>query len=301
MKHLQVVFDRLRSANLKLKPQKCHFAAKEVTYLGHIISKHGIKADPAKTSAVTTFPVPKDPSEVRSFLGLCNYYRRFVKGYANMAAPLNRLLQKDVPFVWAAVCDQAFLQLKQALTSPPILSYPNFDREFILATDASGSAISYILSQTNENGKEVVIQYGGRALTKAEQKWSITEREGLAVVQGIQFYRVYLANRRFRVHTDHVSLKWLKSIHNATGRLGRWSILLQGYDFEIVHKSGSSHGNAVALSRRQYDSKVFHVSTPHSDSTPVTTEPHSPENIHSVTLSETVEYQIHRQRNGLFN
>ena len=159
LNHLNAVFDRRRRANLKLKPQKCHFAAKEVTYLGHVISKHGIQTDPAKTSVMATFPVPKDPSEVRAFLGICNYYRRFVNGYANIAAPLNRLLQKDVAFVRTADCDNAFLQLKQALVSPPILSYPDFDREFILSTDASGFAISYILSQVNDTGKEVVIQY----------------------------------------------------------------------------------------------------------------------------------------------
>ena len=141
VQHLTTVFDRLRHAKLKLKPQKCHFAAKEVTYLGHVISKHGVKVDSKKTSVVTTYPVPKDPSEVRAFLGICNYYRRFVQGYANIAAPLNRLLQKDVPFVWNAGCDEAFRKLKQALVSPPILGYPNFDREFILATDASGHAI----------------------------------------------------------------------------------------------------------------------------------------------------------------
>ena len=209
LKHLAAVFDRLRCANLKLKPQKCHFAAKEVTYLGHVISKHGIKVNPAKTAVIQTFPLPKDPSEVRSFLGICNYYRRFVQGYATVTAPLNRLLQKDVNFVWNTDCEMAFQRLKQALISPPILRYPDFDKEFILATDASGYAISYILSQSDETGKEVVIQYGGRSLTKAEQKWSITEREGLAVVEGIKFYHVYLANRKFRVYTDHIWLKFI--------------------------------------------------------------------------------------------
>ena len=288
VQHLTTVFDRLRHAKLKLKPQKCHFAAKEVTYLGHVISKHGVKVDSKKTSVVTTYPVPKDPSEVRAFLGICNYYRRFVQGYANIAAPLNRLLQKDVPFVWNAGCDEAFRKLKQALVSPPILGYPNFDREFILATDASGHAISYILSQRDDTGKEIVIQYGGRALTKAEQKWSITEREGLAVVQGIQFYRVYLANRKFRVHTDHVSLQWLRAIHNAGGRLGRWSILLQGYDFDIVHKSGKSHGNADALSRRQYVVNASSVQVTH-DTSPI--QPVA-DDIGETVPGDTLEYQL---------
>lgn len=289
LKHLSAVFDRLRGANLKLKPQKCHFAAKEVTYLGHVISKNGIQVNPAKTAVIQTFPVPKDQSEVRAFLGICNYYRRFVNGYANIAAPLNRLLQRDVQFVWTNDCDLAFQMLKQALISPPILRYPNFDKEFILATDASGYAISYILSQLDETGREVVIQYGGRALTKAEQKWSITEREGLAVVEGIKVYRVYLANRKFTVHTDHVSLQWLRTIHNATGRLGRWSVLLQGYDFDIVHKSGQSHGNADALSRRQYESHSSQVPITEPTQVPLIATPSHA--VHEQSC-ETIEYKL---------
>lgn len=295
--HLNAVFDRFRSANLKLKPQKCHFAAKEVTYLGHVISKQGIKVNPDKTAVIQSFPVPKDQTEVRAFLGICNYYRRFVKGYAFIAGPLNQLLQRNVPFLWTEACDKAFQTLKQALMTPPILSYPNFDKGFILSIDASGYAISYILSQTDEDGREVVIQYGGRALTKAEQKWSITEREGLAVVEGVKFYRVYLAKKTFRVHTDHVSLQWIHNIQDTTGRLGRWSILLQGYDFDVVHKSGKSLGNADALSRRTYDDNPLGPENPVSVTEPVPI--HTPPSHHDKVSSlpegsrpDTIEYKL---------
>lgn len=147
--HLELldnVFTRLRKSNLKLKPSKCCFAAKSVKYLGHVVSKDGIQVDPQKTDAVQTFPVPKSKTDVKSFLGLCNYYRRFVKNFANIAAPLNALLGKDCKFQWSQECEVAFQMLKDCLTSAPVLAYPDMGKSFILSTDASGSAVSYIRS-----------------------------------------------------------------------------------------------------------------------------------------------------------
>ena len=137
LSHLEQIFSRLRQANLKLKPSKCDFVAKEIKYLGHIISKHGVRTNPDKTKAVSTFPVPKTQKDVRSFLGMCNYYRKFVKDYANLASPLNNLLRKETKFSWTDECQQAFDALKQSLLTSPILAYPDLSKKFILTCDAS--------------------------------------------------------------------------------------------------------------------------------------------------------------------
>ena len=252
LQHLADIFDHLRKAGLKLKPSKCNFAVKQVLYLGHVISKEGVSADPEKVRIVQEFPVPNTQRDVRSFLGLANYYRKFVKDFAKIAFPLNRLLAKQVPFQWTNECQDAFERLKQALTSPPILAFPDFDREFILYTDASSTAISYILGQTGEQGKERVISYNGRSLRSSEKNWSISERETLALVEGIKAFRVYLAGRKFIVKTDHYAIQFLNNTRDLSGRLGRWAILLQEYDFEVQYKPGKIHGNADGLSRRPY-------------------------------------------------
>ena len=248
---LRLVFDRFRQANLKLKPSKCHFAQASVNYLGFIVSSKGVLPDPDKLAAVDSFPVPKSVKEVRSFLGLCNYYRRFVEKFASIASPLNRLTRKDVSFVWTPECEEAFVELKRRLCSPPILAYPDFQQPFHLYTDASQSAIGYVLGQVID-GKEVVIAYGGRELNSAETRYSTTEREALAVVDGIKKYQPYLTGQKFFIHTDHGSLSWLMRVKDPTGRLARWALRLQQHDFDIIHRSGASNGNADALSRRPY-------------------------------------------------
>ena len=262
LRHLAEIFDRLISAGLTLKPNKCRFALKEVQYLGHVITKDGVCVDVAKTDAMRSFPVPTTQKEVRSFLGLCNYYRKFVKDYSKIASPLNALLSKDDKFSWTMECQRAFDKLKSALTSPPVLAYPDHNKGFILTADASGTAIGYILGQLDDNNQERVIAYGGRSLNIHERKYNITERECLAIIEGIKSFHVYLAGQRFKVFTDHVALKWLMSIKQATGRLARWAVLLQGYDFEVCHKAGIRNEVADALSRRTYPECTDHTSDP---------------------------------------
>ena len=257
LSRLAAVFDRLREANLKLKPSKCHFARPSVNFLGFVVSSEGILPDPGKLSAVETFPVPSCVKDVRSFLGLCNYYRRFVKDFAKIASPLNRLTRKSVPFVWDPSCKAAFQELKAHLCSPPILEYPDFSQAFHLHTDASQSAIGYVLGQ-HINGCEKVIAYGGRELNLAETRYSTTEREALAVVDGIKRYQPYLSCNKFYVHTDHSSLSWLMKVKDPTGRLARWALQLQQYDFEIIHCPGTQNGAADALSRRSYPPSIEH-------------------------------------------
>ena len=183
---------------------------------------------------------------------MTSYYRKFIKSYAKIANPLNALLKKDTKFKWTPDCENAFQTLKKALASPPILAFPNFDRPFILATDSSDHSMGYVLSQCDENGLEHPIAYSGRTLHGHELKWHITYKEGLALVEAVNHFRPYFANNSFTVYTDNVSVKWLKHIKNCQGRLGRWALTLQGYNFEIVHKASSANGNADGLSRRVY-------------------------------------------------
>lgn len=240
--------------------QNAFFARNSVEYLGHVVSKDGIQPNPDKIRAVTEFPVPKNTKGVRSFLGLANYYRRFIKGFASIAAPLNNLLRKHVRFKWDTNCQQSFDALKQALVTAPILAFPDFTRPFDLYVDASLDGIGMTLGQT-QNGKVVAIAYAGRDLTPAERNYSATEREALAVVAGIKKFQSYLYGRHFNVYTDHNALKWLMSVKDPTGRLARWSLLLQQFDFTIHHRSGKSNGNADALSRRPYSDQSINTLT----------------------------------------
>ena len=215
---LAAVFDRLREADLKLKPSKCHFYCCSVNFLGFVVSSDCIRPDPGKLNTVRTFPVPHSVKDVRSFLGLCNYYRRFVKDFARIASPLNRLTRESVSFVWDLSCEAAFLKLKDCLCSPPILAYPDFSQPFHLHTNASQHALGYILGQYID-GNESVIAYGGRELCLAETRYSTTEREALAVVDGIKHYQPYPSCTKLYVHTDHGSLSWLMKVKDPT----RWA------------------------------------------------------------------------------
>lgn len=245
---LRNVFERLRSAGLKLKPNKCRFAFKSVKYLGHVVSSEGIHADPAKTEVISNYPVPKNVNELNQFLGLTNYYRRFVRDYAKIAAPLHKLRQKNVHFFWNISCQEAFQELKQQLVSPPILAYPSFSDPFVLSTDASDGAIGGILSQVKD-GKEHVIAYYSRQLQKAEREYSTIEKEALAVISLVKEFYPYLYGFHFKLVTDHNPLTALKGVKDYGGRLTRWMLFLMQFDYEMEYKPGRTHNNADALSR----------------------------------------------------
>ena len=245
---LTEVFDRLRQHGLKIQPDKCEFLRKEVGYLGHIISSDGVKPNPDKVQAVKDFPTPKSCKDIKSFLGLAGYYRRFIANFSNITKPLTSLLKKDVPFIWGNSQQKAFDQCKQILTTTPILQYPDFNKEFILTTDASLHAIGAILSQ-GEVGKDLPIAYASRTLNKAESNYSTIERELLAIVWAVKHFRPYLFGRRFKIVTDHKPLTWLFSIKDPGSRLVRWRLKLEEYDYEIMYKAGKINTNADALSR----------------------------------------------------
>ena len=190
------------------------------------MSAAGVQPDPKKISAVKEFPAPRNVKQVRSYLDLCNYYRKFVRNFAKIAEPLNKLTRTNTPFVWDESFQIACDTLKTALTEVPILAYPDFTLRFDLYVDASDEGIGMVLGQRQE-GKERVIAYAGRSLNPAERNYSVTEREGLAVVEGIRHFQSYLYGRQFTIYTDHNALKWLMTLKEPTGRLARWSVLLQ--------------------------------------------------------------------------
>ena len=247
---LEAVFQCLQQAGLKLKPSKCHFARKEVQYLGHIVSAEGIKPNPAKTTAVSTYPVPQNVHELRQFLGLANYYRRFVKNYSQIAEPLHQLTRKTAKgYQWTPSCQKTFVELKHRLTTPPILNYPDFSQEFILHTDASANTLGGVLCQSH-NGQEHVICYWSRQLSKAEQNYSTIEWEALVAVAAIKEFYPYLYGFSFTLITDHNPLTALKGLKDVGGRLAWWMIFLQQFQMKIEYKPGKAHTNADALSRR---------------------------------------------------
>ena len=247
--NIRVVLECLHQAGLKLHPNKCHFGKKQVTFLGHIVSGDGVATDPQKTSKVASWPVPTCQHEVWQFLGLAGYYRKFIKGFATIAKPLHRLTEKNVVFKWTSDCQEAFEELRQQLVSPPILAFPDYQKPFILDTDASNLGIGAVLSQEQDDGQEWVIAYGSRVLSKAERRYCVTRCELLAVVYFLQHFQPYLLERHFTLRSDHGSLTWLRNFKEPEGQLARWLEKLQEYDFTIVHQPGQRHSNADALSR----------------------------------------------------
>ena len=203
--HLERLQQVLGKAGLKLKPVKCFLLQKSVHYLGHILSEKGVQTDPKKTSCVQEWPIPTCIEELRPFLGLATYYRKFVKNFAKIAAPLHRLTEKQKPWAWTEECNRAFSTLKHSLTSAPTLAFPDFNHPFTLDVDASSLSLGAVLSQTI-GGKELVVAYASRMLTKAERHYCATRRELLALVWGSRHFRPYLYGRPFKARTDHNSL-----------------------------------------------------------------------------------------------
>ena len=248
LQRLANVFAALRGAGLKLKPSKCFFAQKEVHYLGHVISTAGVSPDPAKTEVVSSYPIPTDLKQLRQFFGLANYYRRFVPDYFKIAEPLHKLLRKGATYNWNTACHKAFTELKHRLVTPPVLTYPDFKLPFLLYTDASDFALGAVLSQI-QDGKERVVSYWNRQLTKPERGYSTTQREALAAVSAVKEFYPYLYGSSFKLITDHNPLTSLKGLKDIGGRLTRWMLFLQQFNFQFEYKPGKCLDNVDTLSR----------------------------------------------------
>jgi len=245
---LEAVLIRFREAGLKLKPSKCQLFREQVAYLGHVVSSEGIHTDPAKIEAVKEWPTPSTQKQVRSFLGLASYYRRFIEGFADIASPLHRLTEKSAPFEWTSQCARAFERLREALISAPILAYPRPGGQYILDTDASAFAVGGVLSQV-QDGEERVISFGSKALSRPERNYCVTRRELLAIVVFLKKYRHYVGGSRVRVRTDHGSLRWLCNFKNPEGQLARWLEVLSTFDMALEYRPGRRHQNADGMSR----------------------------------------------------
>lgn len=245
---LKLVFDKFREFNLKMQPDKCEFLRREVSYLGHMITDKGVSPNPEKIKAISEFPVPQNAKDIKSFLGLTGYYRRFIDNFSKITKPLTCLLKKDIPFIWSQEQEFSFNFLKEKLITAPILQYPDFTQPFVVTTDASNYAVGAILSQ-GEIGNDKPIAYASRTLNKAEGNYSTTEKELLAILFGINTFRPYLYGYRFKIVTDHRPLVWLFNAKDPGGRLLRWRLKLEEYDYEIAYKPGRVNANADALSR----------------------------------------------------
>ena len=249
---LHTFFKACQQSHLKLNGAKCSVFNMEVKYLGHIISREGIRPNPSKVEAVVSFKPLASVDDTRIFLGLVNYYRSFIPDCATLQLPLNALLLKDHSFEWTSACQEAFEALKLALSTCCVRGYPDPDLPFELYTDCSAYAMGAVLSQ-QVNGREVVVSYFSRSLSTHERNYPVFEKECLAIVAALKHYYHYLATGDFTVFTDHRSLatlfRWdLKDHH---GRIPRWIAFLQSFSFTAVYKKGSTHCNADALSRLQ--------------------------------------------------
>ena len=248
VKNLDEVFSRLQQAGLKLKARKCHLFAQRVEFLGHIISEEGVSTDPKKTECIRNWPIPSTVKEVRSFLGFCSYYRRFIFRFAEIAKPLHKLTEKSERFKWTEECLEAFRNLKSKLINAPILAHPDFSRSFILDVDACDQSIGGVISQVI-NGEERPVALASRTLTKTERSYCVTRKEMLALVNFVKHFKHYLYGRKFLVRTDHSSLKWLMNFKNPEGQIARWIEVLASYDMKVQHRPGRQHGNADGVSR----------------------------------------------------
>jgi len=252
LKDIESIFIALRRAGLKLKPAKCVFGKDKLLYLGHIISADGVEVNPDKIRAVTDFPVPKTPKKVMSFVSLCSYYRRFIPNFSKIGKPLFALTSRHNKFVWTEECQLAFQKLKDLLVSSECLAYPQDDAPTEIHVDASMEGFGATLVQT-QNGQERVVAFRSRSLKKHEKNYSVSELECAAVIWAVRDFRAYVYGKKFKIVTDHCALCHLLKLKDPEGKLARWALRLQPFDFEIVYKSGVKHKDADALSRNPVD------------------------------------------------
>ena len=249
--HVDDILRCLSAAGVTLKIKKCKFFTTTVEYLGHVIKPGQLEIDPTNTKSLREALPPTNKSELRSFLGLANVYRRFIDNFSTIAGPLNRSLKKDEPdsFELDEKQLESFQELINIIVSPPILALPKHGLQYSVDTDASGYGLGCALFQTDEDGERKPIGFWSRSLIDAEKNYSASERECLAVVWALKVLRPYLMYEKFIVHTDHAALRWLLSIQDPSGRLMRWRLRLAEFDFQIMYKKGKLNTQADALSR----------------------------------------------------
>ncbi len=251
VKDVSTVLGLVAKSGITLSPKKCHIAYQSIKALGHTVSNLGIGTLEETVRSVKEYPTPHNVKSLQRFLGLAVYYRRFVKDFARQASPLYKLLQKDAPYKWTSEQEDSMNALKDALTSAPVLAHPNYEKPFLVYTDASGTGLGVVLSQNDDEQREHPILYLSRTLTPAEQNYTSTEMECLAIIWALKKLHPYLDGSKFTIITDHSALQWILDFNGSNRRLLRWSMELQAYreNMTIQYRPGRVHHNADALSR----------------------------------------------------
>ena len=250
--HVRQVLKKLIENNLYAKLTKCEFDKSEVEFLGYVISGTGVSTDPKKIKSIKEWPVPQCVKDVQRFVGLCNYYRRFVENFADIAKPLHQLTRKNVQFKWTNECNKSFLELKKRLTTSPVLIHPDPQKQYIVECDASNLAIGAILSQRDDNNRLHPVAYYSRSLSNAEINYSITDKELLSIKEAFSTWRHLLlgAKHKIKVYTDHRNLLYTLGGKIGNQRQHRWHLFFQEYDFELIYRQGKKNGKPDSLSRR---------------------------------------------------
>lgn len=248
LQRLRIVAQSLRKANLTINVDKSKFVMRSIKYLGHIIGNGEIKPDPGRVKCIAEFPAPKTVKQVRRFLGMAGWYQRYISNYSTIAAPMTNLLKKSDRFNWTQEAQASFDMLKTSLTTAPVLRHPDFTQHFYIQCDASMSGVGGVLFQLIGED-EHPIAFMSKKLNSAQRNYSVTELECLAAILCVQKFRCYVEGMPFTVITDHASLKWLMGQKELTGRLARWSLKLQGFNFNIIHRKGSANIVPDTLSR----------------------------------------------------
>jgi deoxyuridine 5'-triphosphate nucleotidohydrolase len=258
--HLQQALDRIREAGLKLKLKKCEFGKREVAFLGYRTGINGLTTDPDKVQRILQCPAPTNIKELRSFHGLASYYRRFIPNFAKISEPLRKLLKKDTVWQWEKDQQVSFDSLRTALITEPVLAFPDFDKDFILETDASAAGLGAVLSQRKDDGLEHPIHYASRSTNIHEQRLATTtELEATAVMWALEYFRHYVHGKKTIIRTDHQAIQFIfakGSLRPVPRKFARWITQLSDYDYVITYKLGRANANADALSRPPFAPEV---------------------------------------------
>lgn len=263
--NLKMVFETLQKYNLKIQLDKSEFLCKEVAFLGHVVTPDGVKPNPDKIKTIQNWPLPKNETELRGFLGTLGYYRRFIKDFARIIKPLTNRLRKNEKIQHDKEFVETFEKCKQLLTSSLILQYPDFSQPFVLTTDASNFALGAVLSQ-GIIGKDRPVAFASRTLTKTEENYSTIEKELLAIVWACKYFRPYLFGRKFTLYTDHKPLSYVFNLKDPSSKLVRWRLALEEFDYEPKYREGKQNVVADALSRIKHEINNSDAATQNSDS-----------------------------------
>ena len=259
-RHIRIVLTRLRKHQLYAKFSKCKFWLDRVQFLGHVLTPEGVSVDPSKVQDVLDWKSPRSVHQIRQFLGLAGYYRRFIPDFSKIAQPMTKLLQKEAKFVWGPACEEAFQSLKTFLTTAPVLAQPDIERPFDVYCDASKMGLGCVLMQEGR-----VIAYASRQLKKHEVNYPTHDLELAAVVHSLKIWRHYLLGNKVHIFTDHKSLKYIFTQSELNMRQRRWLELIKDYNLEVHYHPGKANVVADALSRKSHQVEDIPLSLHHTE------------------------------------